>query len=217
MRVLFICMAILPISLTAQNLQTEMDSVSYSLGILVAENLKNQGIEEIDAPSFSRGIADVIEGNEPTINKTQANQIVQAYMQEAQAKKYASQKEEGKKFLDENAEREGVKTLPSGLQYEVMEMGKGNVPAKNDKVLAHYRGTLIDGTQFDSSYDRGEPATFPVTGVIQGWQEALQMMPVGSKWKLYIPYDLAYGEQGYPPTIPPFSTLVFEIELLEIQ
>jgi FKBP-type peptidyl-prolyl cis-trans isomerase FklB len=197
--------------------QSEMDSLSYSLGILLAQNLKSQGFNELDLNSLSKGMDDFIKGGELLINTADAQQIVQEYAQTQQAKKFEGAIAEGKKFLEENAGREGVVTLPSGLQYEVITAGEGPKPKPSEKVSVHYHGTLIDGTVFDSSVQRGQPAVFGVTQVIQGWQEALQLMPVGSKWKLFIPYDLAYGERGAGGKIGPFSTLIFEVELLEIK
>lgn len=195
---------------------TKMDSLSYSLGVLVAQNLKQQGLDAIDATSFANGLEAALKGDSLKIDVNTANETVQQHMQAQQSKKFEKNISEGKKFLEENAKRPGVTTLPSGLQYEVLKAGTGPKPTANDQVTVHYAGTLLDGTPFDSSIERGEPATFGVTQVIPGWVEALQLMPVGSKWKLYIPYDLAYGERAAGPTIGPYSTLVFEVELLEI-
>jgi FKBP-type peptidyl-prolyl cis-trans isomerase FklB len=194
----------------------KMDSVSYSLGILLGQNLRQQGIEQVDAAALANAINDVL-GNKPLkVEAAEANRIVQDYMQGMQAKKHEKGIAEGKAYLEANAKRKEVKTLPSGLQYEIMTAGNGPVPTANDRVTVHYHGTLIDGTVFDSSVDRGQPATFGVTQVIQGWIEALQLMPTGSKWKLHIPYNLAYGERSPSPKIGPFSTLVFEVELISI-
>jgi FKBP-type peptidyl-prolyl cis-trans isomerase FklB len=195
---------------------TKMDSLSYSLGVLIAQNLKQQGLEGVDATSLAKGLEDALKGDSLKIDINTANQNVQNYMQAQQSKKFEKNISEGKKFLDENAKRAGVTTLPSGLQYEVMKAGTGPKPTADQQVTVHYHGTLMDGTVFDSSVERGEPATFGVTQVIQGWVEALQLMPVGSKWKLFIPSELAYGERAAGPTIGPYSTLVFEVELLEI-
>ncbi len=195
---------------------TKMDSVSYSLGVLVAQNLKQQGLDAVDATSFANGLEAALKGDSLKIDVNTANETVQQYMQAQQSKKFEKNISEGKKFLEENAKRPGVTTLPSGLQYEVLKAGTGPKPTADDQVTVHYTGTLLDGTVFDSSVERGEPATFGVTQVIPGWVEALQLMPVGSKWKLYIPYDLAYGERAAGPTIGPYSTLIFEVELLEI-
>jgi FKBP-type peptidyl-prolyl cis-trans isomerase FklB len=193
-----------------------MDSVSYSLGVLLGKNLQQQGVDKVDAATLAAAISDVM-GNQPLkIDANEANRIVQNFMQAQQSKKYEKTIAEGKTFLDNNAKRQGVTTLPSGLQYEVMKAGTGRKPLANEKVSVHYHGTLMDGTVFDSSVDRGQPATFGVTQVIQGWVEALQLMPEGSKWKLFIPYNLAYGERAAGAKIGPYSTLIFEVELLKI-
>lgn len=201
-------------SLQAQN-PAKMDSVSYSFGVLIAQNLKSQGIEGLDIQSLAAGLSDAL--NNPNVDPNKANQIVQKHMQALEAKKYQGNLEEGKKFLEENAKRPGVTTLPSGLQYEVLVAGNGPKPQSTDQVRVHYTGTLINGKVFDSSVARGEPAVFGVTQVIQGWVEALQLMPVGAKWKLAIPYNLAYGERGAGRDIGPYATLVFEVELLAIE
>ncbi len=203
-------------SVSAQNTTTKMDSVSYSLGVLMAQSLKQQGFDKIDAASLAKGLEDVIKGNALPMSVEQCNEVVSDYVQKQQTKKYDTAIATGKKFLEENAKRPGVVTLPSGLQYEVLKAGSGATPTAKDKVTVHYHGTLINGTVFDSSVERGEPATFGVTQVIQGWVEALQLMNVGAKWKLFIPYNLAYGERGAGGTITPYSTLVFEVELLKI-
>ena len=208
-----LAIGVLPL-LRAQN-TPKMDSVSYSFGVLIAQNLKSQGIEGLDAQSLAAGLNDAL--SNPNVDPAKANKIVQQYMQAMEAKKFEGNVEEGKKFLEENAKRPGVVTLPSGLQYEIMKAGNGPVPKSSDRVKVHYTGTLINGQVFDSSVQRGEPAVFGVTQVIQGWVEALQLMPVGSKWKLAIPYSLAYGERGAGRDIGPFSTLIFEVELLAIE
>jgi FKBP-type peptidyl-prolyl cis-trans isomerase FklB len=202
--------------LWAQKSTTSMDSVSYSLGILLAQNLKKQGVSDIDATRLAKGIDDVINDNELEISLDDANQMVQAYMKTQQAKQYESVIEEGEKFLKENARREEVTELESGLQYEVLQEGEGETPTASDRVTVHYTGKLLDGTVFDSSVERGEPATFDVTQVIKGWVEALQLMKPGARWRLYIPYYLAYGERGAGPKIGPYQTLVFDVELLKI-
>lgn len=194
-----------------------MDSVSYSLGLLMAQSLKKQGVSDLDASSFSKGVKDMIEGKDLKIELDDANRIVQEYMQAQQSQQYASVIEEGEKFLADNAKRGEVTELPSGLQYEVIKEGNGPKPSPQDKVTVHYEGKLIDGTVFDSSIKRGQPATFGVTQVIQGWVQALQLMPQGSKWRLYIPYNLAYGERGAGDKIGPYATLIFDVELLEIK
>jgi FKBP-type peptidyl-prolyl cis-trans isomerase FklB len=202
--------------LHGQNLNNSMDSLSYSIGVRIASDLKRQGFEGLNSEALAKGINDVLSGNELLIDANQAMSNIQQYMQEQKAAQHSGTKNAGEKFLEENKKRPEVITLPSGLQYEVLTEGTGESPAATDKVTVHYHGTLIDGTVFDSSVDRGQPASFPVNGVIKGWVEALQLMKVGSKWKLFIPYDLAYGERAAGPTIKPYSTLVFEVELLEI-
>jgi FKBP-type peptidyl-prolyl cis-trans isomerase FklB len=198
------------------NLVTELDSVSYSLGVNIGENIKKQ-FEDINLDNFEAGIKDVLEKeSEAKINDNQAQAIINSYFSKKQQKESESVIEEGVNYLRENAKRDGVTTLESGLQYEIINDGTGPKPTIEDNVTTHYHGTLVDGTVFDSSVDRGEPASFPVGGVIKGWTEALQLMSVGSKWKLYVPYDLAYGERGAGPKIGPFSTLIFEVELLSI-
>ncbi len=193
-----------------------MDSVSYSLGVLMAENLKKQGLQEVDAAALVRGMEDVLKDKELQVSLAEANQIVQSFMQAQQSKKYEGVIEKGKAFLSENAAREGVVETPSGLQYEVLTAGDGPTPKPTDRVTVHYEGKLLDGTVFDSSVERGQPATFGVTQVIQGWVEALQLMPTGSKWRLFIPYNLAYGERGAGQQIGPYETLIFDVELISI-
>lgn len=197
-------------------LKTELDSLSYSLGISIANNLKAQGVDSINNAAMQAAMADVYAGNDTTIDVNTANDIINKYFQGAMERKAEAAKKEGADFLAENAKKDGVITLPSGLQYKVIKMGEGPKPVASDKVTTHYHGTLIDGTVFDSSVDRGQPASFPVGGVIQAWQEALQLMPVGSKWVLYAPYNLAYGDRGAGGKIGPYSTLIFEVELLSI-
>lgn len=202
---------------TTMNIENELDKVSYSLGVNIATNIKGQGLDEVNYEAFSKGVEDIYENNSTQISPAEAQQILQAYFQKQQEKQFASAKEEGEAFLAANAKREGVTVLPSGLQYEVITMGTGEKPTASSTVKTHYHGTLINGDVFDSSVERGQPISFPVNGVIAGWTEALQLMPVGSKWKLYIPYNLAYGERGAGPKIGPFSALVFEVELLGIE
>ena len=201
---------------STKGLTTLKDSASYGLGVLVAQNFKSQNIE-INAELLQKGFNEVMKGEKTPITDMQANSLIQKYMQKEQAKAFEPNRLAGEKFLADNKTKEGVVTLPSGLQYQIMKAGDGPKPASTDKVKTHYHGTLIDGTVFDSSVQRGEPITFPVTGVIPGWIEALQLMPVGSKWKLYIPQALAYGPRGSGPTIKPYSALVFEVELLGIE
>tara|TARA_Y100000385_G_scaffold185257_1_gene191313 strand:+ start:1074 stop:1748 length:675 start_codon:yes stop_codon:yes gene_type:complete len=198
-------------------LENELDSVSYSLGVNIGENINKQ-FEEYSLDNFVAGMKGVLNNEEePKISGEQATAIIQGYFTKKQGQESESMIEEGRKFLETNASKEGVTVLESGLQYEVLAQGDGiNMPKLEDNVTTHYHGTLMDGTVFDSSVDRGEPASFPVNGVIKGWTEALQLMSVGSKWKLYVPYDLAYGDRGAGPQIGPYSTLVFEVELISI-
>lgn len=204
------------IKMSAQKLNNEIDSVSYSLGVNIGENIKTQ-FPDIDLKNFEAAIKDVLDDNKkPSISGADAQKTIQEYFTKQQAKASESVVEEGKKFLAENSKKENVVTLESGLQYEVIKTGEGAKPTLNDQVTTHYHGTLIDGTVFDSSVERGEPASFPVSGVIKGWTEALQLMNVGSKWRLFVPYDLAYGERGAGPKIGPFTTLIFEVELISI-
>jgi FKBP-type peptidyl-prolyl cis-trans isomerase FklB len=201
---------------TNAELTTQMDSVSYSLGISVANNLKNSGFESIETDAMSSAFNDVFSGKEERITEEDANLLIQEYFLALSEKKSQEATAEGSSFLVENAKKEGVITTSSGLQYEIITNGTGATPTETDQVTVHYHGTLIDGTVFDSSVDRGQPATFPVNGVIPGWVEALQLMNVGSKYKLYIPSDLAYGERGAGGSIGPNATLIFEVELLSI-
>ncbi len=193
-----------------------MNELSYSLGVSVAYNLKEQGFKVESIEDFSKALYDVLNDNQLAIPQEKIGKLVNDYFKKLQEKHSVEKMDEGKKFLAENAKREGVVNLPSGLQYEIITKGNGEKPILADKVTTHYHGTLINGTIFDSSVKRGQPASFPVNGVIKGWTEALQLMPVGSKWKLYVPSDLAYGEQGAGQTIGPNTTLIFEVELLSI-
>jgi FKBP-type peptidyl-prolyl cis-trans isomerase FklB len=202
---------------------TELDTVAYAIGMNVGVNLKQQALTDLNMDLVAKGLQDASKGKTSMINEAQANQILSAFFTKRQqeqqmeeAKAFMPNKIAGEKYLAENKGKKGVITLPSGLQYEIMKEGTGPKPTASDKVKTHYHGTLIDGSVFDSSVQRGQPAEFPVGGVIQGWVEALQLMPVGSKWKLHVPYNLAYGERAAGPSIKPFSALVFEVELLEI-
>lgn len=199
-------------------LETQKQKASYSIGVNIGSSLKQQGLE-IDPELVGAGLRDAFTGAETKLSQEQIMETLLAFqneMRQQQDAKAEDSKKKGEEFLAANKEKEGVKTLPSGLQYKVLKQGAGKTPTADDTVKAHYRGTLIDGTQFDSSYDRDEPLSIQVTGVIPGWTEALQIMPVGSKWQLFIPSDLAYKESGSGP-IGPNETLIFEIELLEIE
>ena len=193
-----------------------MDKFSYAIGLGIGQNLLSMGAQSINVEDFAQAIKDVLDRKETAISHNEAREIVNKYFEELETKLNAENIEKGKSFLEENAKRPGVVTLPSGLQYEVITEGNGKKPSATDRVKCHYEGTLIDGTLFDSSIKRGEPAIFGVNQVIQGWVEALQLMPVGSKWKLFIPSNLAYGKAGAGQSIEPNSTLVFEVEVLDI-
>ena len=193
-----------------------LDQVSYCLGLSIASNLISSGVKTINAEAFNDAMATVFEGKMPEINPDKANKILQDYFEKIQNEKGNNAKAAGEKFLAENKTREGVHTLKSGLQYKVLKEGKGAKPKATDTVKCHYEGRLIDGTVFDSSIRRNEPAEFPVNGVIAGWVEALQLMNVGAKWQLYIPSELAYGAHGAGQSIGPNETLIFDVELLDI-
>mgnify|MGYP001333884218 CR=1 FL=1 len=207
-------------------LKTEKDKVSYAIGTEVAKSIKQQGID-LDVDVLLKAVKDVLSAQnllmtDDEIRKTMATvhaELKQKRMQgmRARTKDAEENRKEGEIFLAENKTKEGVVTLPSRLQYKILKAGDGKKPTDADMVEYHYRGTLIDGTEFDSSYKRGQPATFKVTGVIPGWREALKLMPVGSKWQLFIPPELAYGEQGSGRHIVPNATLIFEVELLAIK
>jgi len=196
--------------------ETEMEKVSYSLGVNVATGVKAQGLDTIDANAVAKAFSDVFEGNDLDISEEESMTILQDFFGKMQAEKSAKENEAGAAYLAENGAKEGVITTESGLQYEVIVSGDGARPTTADQVTVHYHGMLTDGTVFDSSVDRGQPATFGVTQVIKGWTEALQLMSVGDKWKLTIPSGLAYGDQGAGGMIGPGATLVFEVELLGI-
>ena len=203
------------LTINAQN-TTEMEKVSYSLGVNVAKSVQAQGLESIDAPAIAKAFKDVFEGNDLDISEEEANLVLQDYFTKINNKAQEANIGTGMKFLEENAKKEGVVTTASGLQYTVITKGDGEQPKETDNVTVHYHGTLLDGTVFDSSVERGQPASFPVNGVIPGWVEALQLMNVGSKYKLFIPSNLAYGERGAGGAIGPNATLIFEVELISI-
>lgn len=193
----------------------ELEKVSYSIGINVATSIKSEGLDSINSFYISKGFQDVFENKDLAVNIEESNKIIGEYFNKKQDAKNQRLAIDSKIFLEQNKQKEGVMTTESGLQYLILSEGKGNNPTLNDNVTVHYHGTLIDGTIFDSSVDRKQPATFPLNGVIPGWQEALQMMSVGSKWKIFIPSELAYAESG-AGAIGPNSTLIFEVELLSI-
>ncbi|MFL9481616.1 FKBP-type peptidyl-prolyl cis-trans isomerase [Chitinophagaceae bacterium LWZ2-11] len=194
------------------------DSVAYILGTSIGNSLQRQNFTDINLDVVKRAMADALAHKTPLINDETANNVMSSYQAKIQGSKSAANKAAGQKFLDANAKRPGVKVLPDGLQYEIITAGSDSTkPSLTDSVTCHYHGTLIDGTVFDSSVDRGEPITFQLGGVIRGWQEALQLMSVGSKWKLYIPSSLAYGDSPAGPTIGGGSTLIFQVELLAVK
>lgn len=195
------------------------DKVSYSVGLNVGANFKKQG-QELNPDALLAGLRDAQSGKTPALTEAEMKETMQAWSKQMEDKQKAAGEKnatEGTKFLAENKKKDGVKTTASGLQYKVMKEGTGAQPKDTDTVTVNYRGTLINGTEFDSSYKRGQPATFPVNGVIKGWTEALQLMKTGSKYQLFIPADLAYGARAVGPDITPNSTLVFEVELLEVK
>lgn len=198
-------------------LKTDNDSLSYAIGVNIGQSLKQQGLDGINLNLLKAAMNDILKGNTPAISAENCMPVIMNSMKKVQEKKFAPVKAEGEKFLAENAKKAGVTTLPSGLQYTIINKGTGEIPKASDKVNVHYHGTLLNGKVFDSSVDRGTPAQFGVTQVISGWVEALQLMPTGSKWKLFIPAGLAYGERGAGENIPPFSTLIFDVELLSIE
>lgn len=202
--------------LTAQNQPSYMDTTSYSLGIVLSQNLKSQGFDSIDASSLAKGFEDGLSG-QGSVSPEQANQYIQQHMQKVAAAAGAEARKEGEAFLAQNAKRPEVKVTDSGLQYEVLTEGTGASPSATETVKVHYHGTLIDGKVFDSSVERGQTIEFPLNRVIRGWTEGLQLMKEGGKYRFFIPYDLAYGEQGSPPAIPPYAALIFEVELFEVK
>jgi FKBP-type peptidyl-prolyl cis-trans isomerase FklB len=204
-------------------LKTQKDSVSYAIGLDIGKRLKQQSVE-IDADLVARGIKDADSDSTRLLTEVQAESVMNTFQHQMAAKLDSvkkglgmKNKADGEAFLAENKKKEGVIVLPDGLQYKVLKEGNGKKPKADETVTVNYRGSLIDGTEFDSSIKRGEPSTFRVNGVIKGWTEALQLMPVGSKWQLFIPPELAYGERGAGEVIPPNSTLIFEVELLSIK
>lgn len=193
-----------------------MDKVSYALGLSIGNNFQSSGIKQLQVEDFMKGLEDVLGEKQPAISYEEAKQVINDYFMKLQQERLEINKQAGAEFLEINRHKAGVVELPSGLQYEILKQGTGAKPSASDKVKCHYHGTLINGTVFDSSVQRGEPATFGVSQVIPGWVEALQLMPVGSKWRLFIPSNLAYGEHGAGDVIEPNSTLIFDVELLDI-
>lgn len=198
------------------NLSDSTEQVSYCFGVVLGKNFKDTGLDSLDMEVFLTAMQDVMMDRPLKVRPKEAEGIMHRYMQATMMRRSAIAKEQSEKFLEANKTKEGVKTTSTGLQYKVVEQGVGKSPTTADRVTVHYTGKLTDGTIFDSSVQRGQPATFRVNQVISGWTEALQMMKEGDKWILYIPYSLGYGERGSPPTIPPFSTLIFEVELMKV-
>ena len=201
-----------------------MDKLSYALGIGIGSQLAGMGAKELNIDDFAQAIKDVISGSELKVDNAEAQTLVQNFFQEQEAKQQAAAAEAGKAakaageaFLAENGKKDGVVTLPSGLQYQVLKEGNGKKPSATDQVVCHYEGTLIDGTVFDSSYQRNQPATFGLNQVIAGWTEGVQLMQEGAKYRFFIPYNLAYGERGAGAQIPPYAALVFDVELIEVK
>ncbi|WP_315392306.1 FKBP-type peptidyl-prolyl cis-trans isomerase [Prevotella denticola] len=201
-----------------------MDKLSYALGIGIGSQLAGMGAKELNIDDFAQAIKDVVSGSALKVDNAEAQTLVQNFFRKQEAERQAAAAEAGKAtktageaFLAENGKKEGVVTLPSGLQYQVLKEGNGKKPSATDQVVCHYEGTLIDGTVFDSSYKRKEPATFGLNQVIAGWTEGVQLMQEGAKYRFFIPYDLAYGERGAGAQIPPFAALVFDVELIEVK
>ena len=194
-----------------------MDKTSYALGMVIGHNLKGMNITSLSSEDFAAAVADVLAGNTAKMTDAEAQQTVNDLLRRQREEQEKVLRAEGERFLKENATKEGVVVLPSGLQYTVLREGTGRKPKATDRVKCHYEGTLTDGTVFDSSYRRGEPATFPLNGVIAGWTEGVQLMAEGAKYRFFIPYNLAYGERGAGQSIPPFAALVFDVELISIE
>lgn len=222
MKIIIICFFLVANFMNAQEnteqkkLQTAEDSLSYCLGISIGNGLKSQGVKGLDPKIMEEAINQVFKDESTLFNQADAENYIRQYFSKAQSNLNAGNLEQANKFLAENKKVKGVVELESGLQYLVLEKGSGESPTIDSKVKTHYKGTFIDGKVFDSSYDRGEPATFPVNGVIKGWTEALLLMKPGAKWRLFIPPHLAYGERGAGGQIPPNTALIFDIELLEV-
>ncbi|MBD3750749.1 MAG: FKBP-type peptidyl-prolyl cis-trans isomerase [Sphingobacteriales bacterium] len=195
---------------------TSLDSASYSFGLKIAMGLKSDGVKELNYQMLSKAMEDVFAGKTPVISDAKSGECISAFLQKAHSEQFSAIQTQNQKFLEENKKKPNVVTLPSGLQYEILNPGNGPKPTANDRVTVHYKGTLIDGKQFDSSYDRNEPLTIELNNVIPGWTEGVQLMPIGAKYRFYIPYQLGYGERGAGQDIPPYSTLIFDIELLKI-
>lgn len=207
-----------PVTAPKPLLKTGLDSLSYSIGMNIGANMKAQGIDKLNYIAFNKGVADALsDKKDPIMNQEQCNMTIQQKLQEYAAKKNFAVKEEGRKFMAENKKQPGVVELPSGIQYKIITQGTGVKPALEDTIKVHYKGTTLDGQIFDDSYSRGEPIEFPLNNLIEGWKQTLVLMPVGSKWQLFIPSDYAYGERGAGGSIPGGATLIFELELLDVK
>ena len=193
-----------------------MEKLSYALGMIIGQNLKQMGVSGVQSADFAKAVTDVLEGHDTALTGSEAQQLVQDFLQKKEAEAGKAARQAGEDFLKANATKEGVVVLPSGLQYSVITEGKGARPRATDKVKGHYEGTLRGGTGFDSGYRRGEPATFPLNGVIAGWTEGVQLIAEGSKYRFYIPYNRAYVSRGGGASIPPYAALIFDVELIEI-
>ncbi|MTB50976.1 FKBP-type peptidyl-prolyl cis-trans isomerase [Lewinella sp. W8] len=209
-----LCLCIGPIA--AQNTPTKMDTISYALGVVLSQNLKSQGFTEVNASELAKGFEEGLSGA-ASMDVAAANSFIQKFLREKQELAGAEARKAGEDFLAENAKRPEVKVTDSGLQYEVLTEGTGASPSATQTVKVHYHGTLIDGTVFDSSVERGETIEFPLNRVISGWTEGLQLMKEGAKYRFYIPYDLAYGPRGSAPKIPPYAALIFDVELFQVK
>lgn len=202
---------------SSSELKSQADSVAYAIGASIGGNMSKDGLDSLNLDILKRGLSDALHGDSILIDQMQSQMVIQSYIQGKQKVKSDAMLAEGKKFLEENKKKPGVVELPDGLQYTVIKEGTGVMPAATDTVIVHYHGTLIDGTVFDSSVDKGKPIEWPVGKFIQGWTEALQMMKVGSKWRLFVPPALGYGERGSGPKVPGNATLIFDMELLGVK
>ncbi|SKB41855.1 FKBP-type peptidyl-prolyl cis-trans isomerase [Daejeonella lutea] len=206
-----------PKAVNAPLLKTSVDSASYAFGVSIANDIKSRGVGNLNSAVLAKAMTDVFGGGSTLLSPEKCQDLIMSFLGSVEKKKFEGNINEGTKFLSENAKKQGVVTLPSGLQYEVITQGTGVKPKATDEVTVNYKGTLLNGKQFDSSYDRGEPATFMLNQVIPGWTEGLQQMTAGSKYRFFIPYALAYGERAAGPDITPYSTLIFEVELISVQ
>ena len=202
-------------NLSSGSIKSSLDSVSYAFGYSIAQDLKSRGITNLNYALLNNAMDDVFKDSKPDLSAEKCQQTIYAFLSSINKNKFSAVMEEGTKFLAENKIKPGVVALPSGLQYLVLQLGTGPKPKATDEVTVHYKGTLLSGKQFDSSYDRGQPISFPLNQVIPGWTEGVQLMPIGSKYRFFIPYQLGYGEKGAGQDIPPYSVLIFEIELIK--